>query len=549
MELSGLVERPSYTKRRTFLACKQCRARRTRCNGQRPKCLGCQNQNAECVYPQAPDPQPSPLEQELSSIKQRLDYIASTITHAFHPSPIQMQMQNVGGPIPFFPFLAVKSPLLMRFLGLDPGLSEILYRLENPSSGCISGITRAPRASSIPYERAITALHAFSEHVHRWYPILHPNFTSEFFDANTNSFPPSNKSCQSLLVAAIGFLVAGQTMGSASSLQTASCYFDAAQSMLYFSLLEDDWRSTQCLVLVSLYFSCLLRPRQAHDFAILATSKVQKLLKIEISTQIDLGVDTSRIHHRDYMIPFPERDTDVWNFTSQFKCDSPRSLMSGTFENEAGEDRVSYLLKAVELELISQRYSERMSTNGLNGHHHQTTPITADEQAFLLEEWFESIPQTLRFSEAVVARSSPTTVPASRSPLVDFLRLKYYELQVSIYWQYVYRVVENGVVADADVLVHSRLFFDSVMNFLSLATVIAPRCGPKLWSLYTSVFIICLATLKVQSIECFKVIAQPKVFERIQHAVQSIRRPNECGRSLGFMWCVLEEQLRNLKAM
>jgi hypothetical protein len=57
-------------------------------------------------------------------------------------------------------------------------------------------------------------------------------------------------------------------------------YIEAALASLPLVLLESSVTSVQCLVLLSIYYCCLLKPCQAHDYALIASFKVQNLLHL-----------------------------------------------------------------------------------------------------------------------------------------------------------------------------------------------------------------------------------------------------------------------------
>jgi hypothetical protein len=110
----------------------------------------------------------------------------------------------------------------------------------------------------------------FQDQVHQWYPILHSDFTPQFIDSNAAGFPCSTISCLSLLVAAIASLVDDRPHSS---------HYEAALSMIPIAMQEYSITSVQCLVLFSIYFSCLLQPRQAYDYIQAAFLKIQPFLK------------------------------------------------------------------------------------------------------------------------------------------------------------------------------------------------------------------------------------------------------------------------------
>lgn len=117
---------------------------------------------------------------------------------------------------------------------------------------------------------AISIFRRFQDQVHQWYPILHSDFTPQFIDSNAAGFPCSTISCLSHFVAAIASLVDDRPHSS---------HYEAALSMMPIAVQEYSITSVQCLVLFSIYFSCLLQPRQAYDYIQAAFLKIQPFLK------------------------------------------------------------------------------------------------------------------------------------------------------------------------------------------------------------------------------------------------------------------------------
>jgi len=57
-------------------------------------------------------------------------------------------------------------------------------------------------------------------------------------------------------------------------------YFELALASLPQVLVESSVTSLQCLVLLSIYHCCLLKPCQAHDYVLIASNKAQTLLNV-----------------------------------------------------------------------------------------------------------------------------------------------------------------------------------------------------------------------------------------------------------------------------
>lgn len=130
-----------------------------------------------------------------------------------------------------------------------------------------------------PNTHVCSALAAFFQHVHIWYPILSPGFSEQYFRIISGPLIPSPDSCLVLLVAAVGLLAQEILGDSELTKSTHSSYFEAAMAWLPIVVSDCELTSIKCLVLISVYYCCLLRPYQAHNYCLIASSKIQNLLK------------------------------------------------------------------------------------------------------------------------------------------------------------------------------------------------------------------------------------------------------------------------------
>lgn len=113
-------------------------------------------------------------------------------------------------------------------------------------------------------------LQRFHTQIHKWFPVLHSEFTLYFRESSAAGFPPSTISCLSLLVASLAHISHDNTQPSP---------FEAALSMLPIVIQEYSVTSVQCLVLFSLHSACLVQPIQAHDYIQSASLKIQPFFK------------------------------------------------------------------------------------------------------------------------------------------------------------------------------------------------------------------------------------------------------------------------------
>jgi hypothetical protein len=157
----------------------------------------------------------------------------------------------------------------MRVFGLDDNYAQRLVQLER--ANLLVGTTTHPRTSFIPHQQITDALAAFSDRIHSYYPILPLDFSELYFSTLSDSLAPSCVTCLVLVVAAIGCVAHNPTTG--------SHFFETALASLPVVLAECTVTSIQCLIFLSIYYCCILKPCQAHDYCLIASFKIQNLFK------------------------------------------------------------------------------------------------------------------------------------------------------------------------------------------------------------------------------------------------------------------------------
>jgi hypothetical protein len=90
---------------------------------------------------------------------------------------------------------------------------------------------------------------------------------------------PSPNSCLVLLIAAIGSVAQCPSITVAYEKRPDAGFIARALSMLPDVHFEFSLRSVQCLVLLSIYYNCIGKPCQAHDYILMASCKAQALFK------------------------------------------------------------------------------------------------------------------------------------------------------------------------------------------------------------------------------------------------------------------------------
>lgn len=206
-------------------------------------------------------------------MNQRLDYITSLLTK--HPKPVQEPQEDVAvlSSHEDSPFRLLATSSIMVVLDLEPDFPQNLIRLEriNYLTGSTNGSDA--RLFFVSQQQAVTALAAFSDRIHAFYPILALNFAEEYFRILAEPLTPSCQSCLVLLVAAVGSAAHDPTS------DRENPFLTAALSSLPLVLAECSLDSVQCLIFLSIYYACLLKPCQAHDYCLVASFKIQNLFK------------------------------------------------------------------------------------------------------------------------------------------------------------------------------------------------------------------------------------------------------------------------------
>ncbi|KAL3472379.1 hypothetical protein BJX99DRAFT_235642 [Aspergillus californicus] len=554
-------------RRRGSLACNTCRARRTKCDGKRPICSFCAERGKDCFYQGAPEPPPSPLKQELSRIWEQLEHMTGVVqgqspppeTPPFRKERAYNHALAIKDTFLGFPFMTVQTAAFMDLLGLDRAFPLVLEKMErgrHPVSGRPSGVPIV----MVDFQRASDLLHAFAEHIHIWYPILHEDYTDEFLQTIASFFPPSPGSCLALLVLAIGSIVECESVVHALQSRPETIYIQAAMEMLPHVLSDSSLRSTQCLLLFSIYHLCYAQPCQAHDFVAMASYKLQNsllndfsmendhaqmsifgncfwsalLIESEITVQLDL-VD-SGIWNMIPLAPAPA-SLGSWTWVHDPSALSPTSdtgTGSGPMPSYTITTDLSYFMAEIAMRKMLHHCTWSIRTVAQNNSH-AYAPIVAVELERQLDEWHQLLPDGLSF------KTSSTFTSYRSQPQVGFLRTQYFAFKASIYWPAAVEVFTTGEASD-ELLFHCQRFFDSYIEFVMSASVSVGLCKPNIWTLYTSIFTISMGALAALSEPCLSGFLSPRMAHCLNCAVSIFSSVMEISPSLARMGEILRDR-------
>ncbi|KAH7117297.1 hypothetical protein EDB81DRAFT_818077, partial [Dactylonectria macrodidyma] len=563
---------------RTTIACNACRARRTKCDSRKPSCGYCLTRGVECHYERFEQNLPGPtsrVETELAAMNKRLDYITSLLPHTQQPprdSDRQVIGQSRGNHVftgqEKLPFQLIGTDCIMTTLGLSPGFAQELARLERKAPPVGGG--NGPRVCLIQQHQALAALAAFSTHVHIWYPVLRPGFSERYLGVISGPLTPGSTSCMVLLVAAIGMLAQqDHALGVSPCDNTSELYLEAAMSSLPAVLVESSIESVQCLVLLSIYHCCLCKPLQAYDYAMIASFKVQNLLRYVDASDGELYEDAKRAYwavlllESELTVQFDVVHSRIWDHDDkvalpdgrrawQFDVDvaSPRSATSspatiGSAENVCTDRMQSYFLAEISMRRMLHRCNTAISKTAEGEIVY--APNIAIELELQVDEWYRYLPDLVRFQHLNFdpdLRTPPSSLQPVE-PLGIFLRVQYYCCKLSIYWPAVYQSIQDGI-ATSEVLQHCEKFFDAYMNLMPSILVCLRDCIVNRWTLFATIFMTSMAVMQASQTRCLRdgcAVDWSRLLECLRSTRTVDRRVVESSVSLSFLDTALARRL------
>ncbi|KAB5575537.1 hypothetical protein GE09DRAFT_1184547 [Coniochaeta sp. 2T2.1] len=518
------------TRVRNTTACNACRERRTKCDSRRPACGYCRSRGLNCSYDQKQASSASRVEAELAAINRRLDYIAGSLPliypppssvdpgYGTHSDTNRDDYTDAVTDKQRHPFQLLLTDCIMTVVGLGPGFTPELLRLER-STPCVD-VGVVPKLLLMQQQNALAALSAFSVHVHIWYPFLRPGFSAHYAQVISGPLTPCPETCLVLAVAAVGALVQhDHALGAPGSDNSSKFYQEAAVASLPAVLVSGSIESVQSLFLLSLYYCCLSKPCQAYDYVVIASLKVQNLLRhagastgqlyeqmkrcywaillleSELRNQLDL-VD-SGIWDLDDRMALPD-GRHTWHFDHD--GDFPQNTTTASNIGRAPADTADanrcqvYFLAEIAMRRMLHRSCTAIRTTPLGEVAY--APSVALELELQLDEWYCYLPDMFHFENINVDISalSPSLPNLPPDPLKEFLRVQYYCCKMSIYWPAAYQCVQDGV-ATPEVLGHCERFFNAYIQAMPSMLLSLRACIVNRWTLYSTIFVNSMAVI------------------------------------------------------
>ncbi|KIV82020.1 hypothetical protein PV11_04161 [Exophiala sideris] len=560
------IHRQGKKRSRLNVACDNCRERRSKCDGLRPSCTYCHNRGRTCHYQNTPPLGSSKTEAELAAINKRLDHLTNLLSRSqaipassaefgeSHANNSGLNDQDDS------PFKLLGRGSMLQVLGLGAEFAEELLGLER----CRKEAQDHPsRFFIVQHQQALSALAAFSALVHVWYPILRPGFSEQYLQIISGRLHSSPKSCLALLVAAIGSFAQHAEAGMPQGDRVDDSYFELALSALPAVISQCSVISVQCLILFSIYYCCLMRPCHAHDYAVIASFKVQDLLKrpqrddaeavehlrraywtillLESELNVQFDFTKSGIWSLDELMPLPD-SRRTWEFS--LELGSPVALSTSPASMQpspsTGADKVqSYFLAEIAMRRMLHRCNTaiRKTSNG----QWLYAPRIAYELELQLEEWYNYLPSIIRFSTDKAHEDDASLRACS---LTNFLRVQYHCCKISIYWPAVYQAIEDGN-AVGELLDHCRRFFEAYIQLMPSILIAFEKCLVNRWTLFASIFMTSMATMKAMKASCLSELCSPELYHCLSSATRVSQEVVRHSPSLTRMLEILTQRISN----
>ncbi|KAJ5421465.1 hypothetical protein N7491_009910 [Penicillium cf. griseofulvum] len=564
-----MEERRPNKRKRTTLACNACRARRTKCDSQKPSCSYCQTHRLDCLYQEAPAEPPSrtyiwnSVEVELNAVNKRLDQLISLMLPAepispdvpVRDPPTECRAFTDKENSPFdLPSKLLGNSSVMHALGLHADFAQVLAR-EERATGPEGHANAGTRMLIVHHQHArIGCILGSRSHLVSY-------FSLGIFGG---VFPSTLRSLTSFF-RIMPFPSCGRSRPHSRGNEAVPYfpYFETALTSLPIIIAECSIRSVQCLMLISLYYCCLLKPYQAHDYCLIAASKIQNMIKIGVESDDLTAVEQSRLAYwgallleneiggqldvansgiwcLDEHVPLPLCH-QTWEFgpestspaiAAPASSDSPSS-------NASVQNMRSYFLAEIAMRRMLHRCNTAVQVTPAGKYVY--APGIAIELERQLEEWYRYLPEKDRFRKGDVLHPLEA-VDLPSCPLSNFLRVQYYCCKVSIYWPAVYQAMQDGTATNL-LLDHCQRFFDSYVMLIPGIVAAFNDCRVNRWTLFISLFITSVAAMTAANAPCLNELCSPQLYQRIKESGRAEQTIVRKSSSLVLVQGVLEERL------
>ncbi|TIA02217.1 hypothetical protein D6C82_02993 [Aureobasidium pullulans] len=514
----GLAHEPlDYPRKRAIIACEICRSRKSRCDGGKPRCKLCVELDARCVY-REPGVK---LDAGDKLILERLSHLEDMLQAAMTTANMNANIPRVAGQMGTSPAASTSTADDASTRRISCSVALENNRLNGLGTWDSVNISTIPKKHTTPalnllqwplirdlvsqpldpqvlvelemsrppinlphYPRpdmANTAVFASSyfDLVNVWYACVNPHaWPNHYREATSVGFIQGADSCLVLLVLALG---SAAHSGSISRLPhfgepRGVDYFASAWKIIPNLAIRNDIPAVQCYILAAAYLFYLVRPLEAWNMITIASTKLQLVLGVpdrvptpQRELLVRLFWDTL-LAESDLLAELELPHSGIVNFEDTVGLPGPFSDIEGEYTSK---DELWYFLAEIALRRLLNRVSHLLYVK---------TPTTAPtsklarvtaELDFQLSQWYEGLPQPIKFPMTTLSKDSPGQV---------CLRLRYFACRTIIFRPYVFAVLsDENAVSDPVVRENCRKCLEACLR--QIDNVSAHQVGhlPYLW--------------------------------------------------------------------
>ncbi|CAN6674908.1 hypothetical protein TRVA0_071S00320 [Trichomonascus vanleenenianus] len=485
-----------YNKNRSKVACKVCRARKTRCDGAQPKCSFCRENGCVCKYE---TPQGPTMESNIENILTKIRAIEKHLGMGVEPSSVIASSESAHAKdCSEFPFLTIKDNQFAALIfQIDFNLSTHARSLELQSAMTYENNGSVAIFRHSPHE----LVQLYFRHSHSWYPILNkreifadklPLLQSTMRAGNPDSF-------LLLMVLAIGGLNANDSIGAFQ----AEEFHMQALSMLGCVLEETSLKSIQCLILLSMFYGLKIMPMKAQEYVSIGCIKMQNLIEIRLANKsLDKSGDDIYdfeeyetrafwalfILESEYAGTLHFANTGLSSYANNIKFPSlseePYNCAgSPESDSSAIDEPDPHFLSEIGVRKIIDRTCYTFNNSeSYTGNRTSFAPIVAKELQSQLDEWHLCLPESIKFDKS--ERQITNTGHSTRA----IIRAQYFATVILMYWPCVMDIIVTGECQNQEHREAFKIVIDAYVNLMLSGTSVRLWELPLIWPHAVSIF-------------------------------------------------------------
>lgn len=343
----------------------------------------------------------------------------------------------------------------------------------------------------------------YFSHSHIWYPLLRKQdiIGEKLVHLRASMQNKDTETFLLLMVLAIGGINADDGVGAFQ----ADEFYRQAISMLSCVLEQSSLQSIQCLVLLCMYYGLKIMPVKAQEYISISCIKMQNLIERRVSESSEnmeqiknYGLDEYEMRtfwslfilESEYSGAFHFANTGLVNYANDMEFPSliedppPDAVSPGIDSAVVTGNSDPHFLSEIGVRRIIDRtcYTFKEGRDDTVDRIGSFAPIVAKELQIQLDNWYECLPEPIKFDKAHQPISG--LEHSSR----HFLRCQYFATSFLTYWPCILDIIVTGNVENPEQYEVLSLSTDLYIQFISSAVRVKLMELPLIWTHAVSIF-------------------------------------------------------------